>query len=175
MDFDLDDALPVLSRTPATLDAMLRGLPACWHQGDEGPDTFSAYEVVGHLIHGERTDWMPRLRRILEHGAERPFEPFDRFAHRRDSEGKTLEELLDLFAELRAANLRELRSLVLAASDYDREGLHPGLGRVTLRQLLSTWVVHDLGHIAQAARVMSKQYRTAVGPWVEYLPVLTRK
>jgi hypothetical protein len=175
MDFQLDDAIAVLSRTPATLDAMLRGLPEPWVRGDEGPETFSAFDVVGHLIHGERTDWMPRLRRILEHGTSLPFEPFDRFAQRRDSEGKSLEELLDTFARLRAANLEALREVPLEPADYDREGLHPGLGRVTLRQLLSTWVAHDLGHIAQAARVMAKQYKEGVGPWIEYLPVLTRK
>jgi hypothetical protein len=173
--FRIDEAIAVLERTPAVLDVWLRGLPEPWVTADEGPDTFSAFDVVGHLIHGERTDWMPRLRCIREHGESKAFEPFDRFAQQRESAGKSLGQLLDEFARLRASNLDELRSARVSGAELDLRGLHPALGAVTLRQLLATWVVHDLGHLAQIARVMSKRYGGEVGPWKEYLPVLTRK
>ena len=172
MPFALDDALPVLTRTPAVLDAWLRDLPGVWTEADEGPGTWSAFDVVGHLIHGERTDWLPRARILLEHGEARPFEPFDRFAQERESAGKTLPELLETFAALRAANLDALRALDLTAADLERRGAHPALGPVTLGELLATWVAHDLGHLAQIARVMAKRYRDGVGPWAAYLPVL---
>ena len=172
--FVLSEGIPVLERTPATLRALLDGLPDRWIVSNEGPDTFSPFDNVGHLIHGERTDWIPRARIILAQGANRRFEPYDRFAQFRESQGKTLGDLLDEFAELRAANVETLRGLKLTERELGLEGEHPALGRVTLRQLLATWVAHDLGHIAQVARVMAKQYRDAVGPWRAYLPVMDR-
>jgi hypothetical protein len=142
---------------------------------NEGPETWSPFDVVGHLIHGERTDWMERVELILAHGDSRPFIPFDRFAQFKASHGKSLTELLDTFAELRDSNLARLQSLDLRHEDFVRPGRHPELGRVTLGQLLATWVVHDLNHLGQIARVMGRQYTDAVGPWVEYLPMLTRR
>jgi len=174
MTFDLDEAIAVLARTPGTVAALLRDLPTGWTTCDEGPETFSPYVVVGHLIHGERTDWIPRARLILERGETVAFEPYDRLAQYRESEGKTLGELLEAFAILRGQNLDTLRSFRLTSADLDRRGRHPDFGPVTLRQLLATWVVHDLGHIGQIARVMAKRYRADVGPWAAYLPVLTR-
>jgi len=170
--FELTAAREVLARTPATLDALLRGLPDAWARVNEGPDTWSAYDVVGHLVHGERTDWIPRARIILEHGAARAFEPFDRFAQFRESAGKSLEALLDEFGALRRENLATLEALRIGPEAFAREGRHPDFGVVTMGQLLATWVVHDLGHIAQIARVMAKRYAGEVGPWAEYLPVL---
>lgn len=172
--FQLADGIAVLERTPATFRALLAGLPEGWIVADEGPETFSPFDNVGHLIHGERTDWIPRARIILEQGKNRRFEPYDRFAQKRESMGKALAQLLDEFAQLREANVATLRGWNLSDAQLALEGEHPALGRVTLRQLLATWVVHDLGHIAQTARVMSRQYREAVGPWREYLPVLDR-
>jgi hypothetical protein len=153
---------------------MLNRLAPVWIEGNEGPDTWSPYVVVGHLIHGERTDWIPRAEIILAQGANRRFTPFDRFAQLRESEGKSLNELLEEFARLRAKNLTTLAGWHLTDAQLALEGEHPELGTVTLRQLLATWVAHDLGHIAQIARVMAKQYREAVGPWREYLPVMDR-
>lgn len=172
--FDLDRAVAVLERTPATLRSLLLGLPNAWTDADEGPDTWSPYVIVGHLIHGERTDWLTRARIILGPGPDRRFEPYDRFAQFRESAGKSLADLLDEFAELRAANLVVLKSLQLDDEQLARLGEHPAFGPVSLRQLLATWVAHDLGHLAQIARVMAKQYREAVGPWRAYLPVLDR-
>ena len=174
MDFDLTAGVAVLERTPRTLRAMLAGLPAAWTDATEGPDTWSPYIIVGHLIHGERTDWIPRARIILAQGPERRFTPYDRFAQFRESQGRTLAELLDEFARLRAENVATLVGWRLTEPQLALEGEHPDFGPVTLRQLLSTWVAHDLGHVAQVARVMAKQYRDAVGPWREYLPVLDR-
>jgi DinB family protein len=174
MNFSLTDALPVLSSTPRVLRAWLWDLPQSWIERNEGPGTWSPYDVVGHLIHGERTDWIPRLELLLEHGETRTFAPFDRFAQFRDSQGKTLHQLLDTFAELRTGNLARLESLALQAADYRRPGMHPELGPVRLSQLLATWVAHDLNHVSQIARVMGSQYREAVGPWLEYLPLLQR-
>ena len=174
MTFDLASGILVLERTPAAFRALLAGLPDAWTRSNEGPDTFSPYDNVGHLIHGERTDWIPRARIILARGADRRFEPYDRFAQFRESEGKTLAMLLDEFAQLRAANVSILRGLNLTDRELALEGEHPALGRVTLGQLLATWVAHDLGHIAQTARVMAKQYRDSVGPWRAYLPVMDR-
>jgi hypothetical protein len=173
MDFDLDLSIDVLTRTPATMHALLAGLGTPWVRGTEGPDTFSPFDVVGHLIDGEETDWMPRARIILARGANPVFEPYDRFRHRARNADRTLESLLEEFARLRSANLDQLRSWQLTTTELDLPGRHPSLGPVTLQQLLAAWVVHDLGHIAQAVRVMAKQYTTAVGPWVPYLPVLT--
>ena len=174
MRFQLTDAIAVLERTPATLRALLRGLPDAWTTSDEGPDTFAAFDNVGHLIHGERADWIPRARIILAQDANRRFEPYDRFAQIRESEGKSLAELLDELARLREENLATLRGWNLSERELTLEGEHPELGPVTLRQLLATWVAHDLGHIAQTARVMAKQYSEAVGPWRAYLPILDR-
>ena len=166
------DAVALLERTPAVLDALLRNLPESWTQRDEGPSTWTAFDIVGHLIHGERTDWMPRLKVILESGETRAFEPFDRLAQQRESEGKSLSELLDVFSSLRRGNLTDLRALNLQPPDFERRGRHPALGVVTLGQLISTWVVHDLTHLHQISRVMAHQYRDAVGPWHAYLGVL---
>ena len=173
MEFALADAIPVLARTPPTLRALLEGVPDAWVRGNEGPDTFSPFDVVGHLIDGEETDWLPRARIILEGGADPRFEPYDRFRHRSRNVGRSLASLLDEFAALRAANLETLASWQVSASDLERPGIHPSLGRVTLMQLLASWVVHDLEHIAQVARVMAKQYKEDVGPWIQFLPVLT--
>ncbi len=174
MELQVSHALEVLERTPATLRALLGGLPEAWTAPNEGPDTFSAFDNVGHLIHGERTDWIPRARIILAQGADRRFEPYDRFAQARESQGKGLAELLDEFARLRGENLATLRSWTLTDRELALEGEHPALGPVTLRQLLATWVAHDLGHVAQTTRVMAKRYRDAVGPWRAYLPILDR-
>lgn len=174
MDFDLATGVAILERTPQTLRALLAGLPSVWIEGTEGPDTWSPYVIVGHLIHGEHTDWIPRAKIILAQGASRRFTPFDRFAQLRESGGKSLAELLDEFALLRAENLATLAGWRLTEAQLALEGEHPELGTVTLRQLLATWVGHDLGHIAQTARVMAKQYRDAVGPWRAYLPVMDR-
>lgn len=168
----ITDALAVLERTPSVLDAQLRDLPDPWLRCREGEGTWNAFDVVGHLIHGEKTDWIPRLRIILEEGKGRAFEPFDRFAQLDSDRGRSIGELLDEFASLRRTNLATLRDLELQAEDLDREGLHPELGVVSLRQLLSTWMVHDLGHLGQIARVMAKRYADRVGPWRAYLPVL---
>jgi len=172
MDFELSQAIEILQRTPATLNSLLRDLPEPWLVQNEGPETWSPYDVIGHLIHGEETDWMARARIILEHGETRAFESFDRVAMFEESKGKSIVELLDIFAQLRAENVRELQSMNLTSDLLDKRGRHPELGVVTLRQLLSTWVVHDLGHIRQVVRVMSKQYREAVGPWKAYLSIL---
>jgi rRNA maturation protein Nop10 len=174
MEFQLTHALEVLERTPATFRALLAGLPEAWTSSNEGPETFSAFDNVGHLIHGERTDWIPRAGIILAQAADRRFEPYDRFAQYRESQGKSLTELLDEFALLRTENLATLRGWQLSETELSLEGEHPALGPVTLRQLLAAWVAHDLGHVAQTARVLAKQYREAVGPWRAYLPVLDR-
>jgi hypothetical protein len=171
-EFNLDDTIAVLARTPATLDALLRGLPESWVRSNEGNDTWSAFDIVGHLIVGERTDWMQRTRVILENGEARPFDPFDRFAQSRESQNKSLEQLLDDFARLRRENLAALQALNLQHDDLSRRGRHPALGVVTLQQLLATWAVHDLTHVHQLSRVMAHQYRDAVGPWSAYLGVL---
>jgi hypothetical protein len=172
MQHDLQHTIALLARTPATLDAFLRDLPDAWTLSNEGEDTWSAFEIVGHLIHGERTDWMPRTRLILQFDDTKPFVPFDRWGHRRESEGKTLGALLDEFARLRDENLSELRGLNLQESDLQRRGRHPALGVVTLSQLLATWAAHDLSHLHQLTRVMAHQYREAVGPWTAYLGVM---
>ncbi|MHB1097740.1 MAG: DinB family protein [Gemmatimonadaceae bacterium] len=174
MSFDLNDGIAILERTPATLRALLSGLSEEWITANEGPETFSPFDNLGHLIHGERTDWIPRGRLILAQRTNRTFEPYDRFAQVRESEGKSVATLLDEFATLRAENLATLRSWNLTERELSLEGVHPSLGSVTLRQLLATWVAHDLGHVAQTARVMAKRHREAVGPWRSYLPILDR-
>jgi hypothetical protein len=173
VDFDLILATQVLRRSPATLRAMLEGAGDHWTRATEGPETFSPFDVVGHLIDGEETDWIPRARIILARGASVEFPPYDRFRHRARNAGRSLDSLLDEFDRLRTANLDELDSWQLGTEELDLPGEHPSFGHVTLRQLLATWVVHDLGHLAQVARVMAKQYRDEVGPWMTFLPVLT--
>jgi hypothetical protein len=173
--FDLDGARQVLERTPRVLRAWLDGLDARWTHANEGGQSFSPFDVVGHLIHGERTDWIPRARRIVEHGEALVFEPFDRVAMHDVSHGRTLGELLDEFERLRAESLRALDELALAATDFARTGTHPAFGRVTLGELLATWVVHDLNHLHQIARCLAAQYRGEVGPWRAYLPLLERE
>jgi len=167
----LNDAVTILERTPGTLKALLAGLPATWAAATEGDGTWSPYDVVGHLVQGERTDWIPRARHILA-GETRPFEPFDRTAQFIESEGKSLDELLAMFAELRRRNVATLVAMNLTDDDLGRSGLHPELGKVTLGQLLATWVVHDLDHVTQVARTMAKVYSEATGPWHAYLSVL---
>ncbi len=172
MDFDLTQALAVLERTPRVLDTLLRGLPDAWTRATEGPDTWSPFDVVGHLICGEKTDWIVRARIILEEGERGPFPPFDMKAQFAASKGRTLDSLLDDFAALRAANLEALRGFKLTPERLARTGTHPELGRVTLGQHLATWVAHDMDHISQIVRVMAKQYGEAVGPWKAYLKVV---
>jgi hypothetical protein len=174
MDFDLAAAIAVLERTPHALRAMLAGLPPAWTEATEGPETWSPYVIVGHLIHGERADWITRAEVILAQGPHRRFTPIDRFAQFHESRGRPLADLLDEFAHLRAGNLDTLAGWRLGDVHLDLEGEHPEFGPVTLRQLLATWVAHDLGHLAQTARVMARQYREAVGPWRAYLPVMDR-
>jgi hypothetical protein len=168
----LVETVAILTRTPAALNALLRGLPDIWALRNEGPETWSAFDIVGHLIFGERTDWMPRARIILENGEARPFAPFDRCAQKKESQGKSLEQLLDEFARLRAENLAGLQALNLRPDDLKRRGRHPELGVVTLSELLAAWAVHDLTHLHQLSRVMAHQYREQVGPWSAYLGVL---
>lgn len=172
MEFELNQAKEVLSRTPATLNTLLRPLSETWVLRNEGPETWSPYDVVGHLIYGEETDWIPRAKIILQHGEDRAFEPFDRFAMFEKSKGKSLAELLDDFERARAESLRELDALALTPALLEKRGRHPELGVVTLKQLLATWVVHDLGHVSQVVRAMAKQYSGAVGPWRAYLSIL---
>ena len=172
MEHNLQDTISLLSRTPAALDALLRDLPETWTSRNEGGDTWSVFDVVGHLIHAERADWMPRAKVVLEHGEAQAFEPFDRLGQERESQGKTLSQLLDTFARLRSDNLKELRALQLRAADLALRGRHPALGAVTLSELLATWAAHDLTHLHQISRIMAHQYREIVGPWSRYLGVL---
>jgi DinB superfamily len=172
MRYDPALAIPVLERTPGVLRALLDGLPPAWTDAREGPEHWSPYEVVGHLVHGERTDWIPRAEMILRVGEAEPFPPFDRVAMLRDSAGRSLGELLDLFARLRGENVSRLRAMALTPADLARRGRHPELGPVTLGQHLATWVAHDLSHIRQIVRTMGREYAEAVGPWTAYLPML---
>jgi hypothetical protein len=172
MEQNLPQTIALLTRTPAVLNALLRDLPDSLTNQNEGENTWSAFDIVGHLIHGERTDWMPRAKIILQSGETQPFPPFDRLAQIGESQGKTLSQLLDEFANLRSENLRELRALNLRQEVLARRGRHPALGVVTLSQLLATWAGHDLSHLHQLSRVMAYQYREAVGPWRAYLGVL---
>jgi DinB superfamily len=171
-EFSLNETIAVLTHTPATLDALLRGLPKIWVRSNEGRDTWCAFDIVGHLVFGERTDWMPRVRIILGYGEARPFDPFDRFAQLKESQDKSLDQLLDDFTRLRWENLATLQALNLRKEDLTRRGRHPALGVVTLSELLATWAVHDLTHVHQLSRVMAHQYRDVVGPWSAYLGVL---
>jgi hypothetical protein len=172
MEHNLPQTISLLTRTPAALNALLRDLPEALTLRNEGQDTWSAFEIVGHLIHGERTDWMPRARTILQFGETKRLEPFDRLGQVRETQGKSLGQLLDEFARVRSEGLNELRALNLRPEDLARRGRHPALGVVTLSQLLATWAAHDLTHLHQISRVMAHQYRQAVGPWSAYLGVL---
>jgi hypothetical protein len=169
---NLQHTISLLTSTPATLNALLRDLPETWTHRNEGENTWSVFDVVGHLIHGERTDWIPRVKMVLQFGETRSFEKFDRFAQARESQGKSLGQSLDEFAHLRSENLDELRGLNLRQEDLERRGRHPALGVVTLSELLATWAAHDLTHLHQISRIMAHQYREAVGPWRDYLGVL---
>lgn len=169
---ELENTLAMLERTPRVLDALLRGLPEIWTAGNEGGKTWSVFEVMGHLIHGEREDWVPRIKMVLEYGESRTFARFDREGHVREIQGKPLVELLGEFARLRAENLQELRGLRLGKEELARRGQHPGFGAVTLSELLATWAAHDLTHLHQISRIMAHQYREWVGPWSVYLGVL---
>jgi hypothetical protein len=172
MENHLSDTIALLSRTPSALNALLHDLPETWTLRNEGENTWSAFDVIGHLNHGERTDWMPRVKMILQFGETQAFVPFDRSGHVREIQGKSLCQLLDEFARLRSKNLKELWALNLQPEDLDRRGRHPVFGVVTLSQLLATWAAHDLNHLHQISRVMTHQYRQAVGPWSAYLGVL---
>lgn len=174
MDFSLDLSLDILHRTPAVLRTMLHGVSAEWTDATEGPDTWSPYTIVGHMLHADRTDWIVRANLILAHHANRTFAPYDRFAQFTESVGKSLAQLLDEFEALRAANLFTVRGWQLTDAQLQLTAEHPAFGTVSLDQLLATWVVHDLGHIAQIARVMARQYREAIGPWRAYLPIVDR-
>lgn len=174
MEFHIEQGIEVLERTPAVLRALLGGLEERWTHGNYGENTFSPFDVVGHLIHGERTDWIPRARTILEYGMSKPFVPFDRFAQKETSQGKSTADLLDEFAALRAENIRALRELGPTPEQLSLRGAHPEFGSVTLGGLLATWVVHDLNHIAQVTRGMAHQYTDEVGPWKQYLWILNR-
>lgn len=172
MEFQLEEAIAILGRTPETLRVLLNGLPEAWVTANEGGDSWSAYDVVGHLIHGEETDWVPRARIILEHGEAQAFTPFDRFAQFEQSRGKSLAELLEEFAARRRASLVALAEFNLRPELMSLRGTHPELGSVTLGELLATWVAHDLSHVAQILRVLCRQYGEAVGPWKQYLPLV---
>ncbi len=174
MNFQLEQSIEVLSRTPATLTALLQNISAPWYLSDEGPDTWTPYDVVGHLIHAEETNWIPRAKMILEHGEAQTFPPFNRFAMFELYRTQTMKELLAIFADWRARNLATLKGWKLSEAQLDLTGTHPDLGQVTLRQLLATWVVHDLNHVGQIVAAMSKSYTEAVGPWRQFLGILNR-
>jgi len=172
MEFKLEEGIEILRQTPSAINALLRPLSSAWSEGNEGPNTWSPFDVVGHLIHGEETDWIPRARIIINDGETRPFVPFDRVAMFEKSKWKSLPELLDTFSNLRSSNIQELEQMNLTSVMLEKRGTHPELGPVTLAQLLAAWVVHDLGHISQIVRVMARQYRDEVGPWSAYLSIL---
>ncbi len=173
-EFSLDEAVQILERTPNVLREWLPGLSDAWLNRNEGGATFSPTEVLGHLIHGEKTDWIPRLRQIMEGRGDRPFEPFDRFAMRNETSRPSVAQMLEEFASLRSDNLHTLRALSLSVEDMDRTGIHPDIGVVTVRELLATWTAHDLAHLAQIGRTMAKRYADAVGPWRGHLRVMDR-
>jgi hypothetical protein len=172
MKYDLQKSMEILQRTPAVLRELLQGIHPDWLMNNEGPETFSPFDVVGHLLHGEKTDWTSRVKMILQHADKMPFEKFDRFAMYEESKGKTINDLLDEFESLRKENLQWLADLQLGPADFTKPGMHPALGKVTMENLLATWVFHDLTHIAQITRVMAKQYKEAVGPWGEFFRLL---
>lgn len=172
MKFNIDQTIEVLERTPFLLEALLKDLSIEWMMSNEGEETWSPYDVVGHLIHGEKTDWIKRLEIILSEDGNKTFEPFDRFAQFEESKGKTMNQLLSEFKDIRNSNLQILRAKNITSEDFNKKGIHPALGEATLENLLSTWVVHDLNHLSQISRVIAKQYKNSVGPWIEYLPIL---
>jgi hypothetical protein len=172
MSFTVEKSIEILERTPEILNILLRNISPYWTSNNEGGETWSAYDIMGHLIHGEKTDWIPRAEIILSEKADKRFEIFDRFAQFKDSEGKSLTQLIDEFKSLRKKNIEVLLSKKLTDKDLEKKGIHPAFGEVTLSQLLSTWVVHDLNHLAQISRVMAKQFKPAVGPWTQYLRIL---
>ena len=172
MEYTLADAYTLLNRTPKVLDLLLQGLEDSWITSNEGPETWSPFDVLGHLIHGEETDWIPRAKIILSDAEDKTFIPFDRFAQLEKSKGKSMRDLLEEFSGLREANIQELHALNIQEADLRKTGMHPELGPVSLKQLLSSWVVHDLGHLAQISRVMAKQYKEEVGPWVQFMKIL---
>jgi uncharacterized damage-inducible protein DinB len=172
MNFTLEKSIEILERTPGVLTALLQNISADWTSRNEGGQTWSVYDIIGHLIHGEKTDWIPRADIILSEKPDKNFEPFDRLAQFEESKGKSLTQLLDEFSIVRKKNIEYLRSKKLTSKNLEEKGIHPAFGEVTLSQLLSTWVVHDLNHIAQISRVMAKQYKEEVGPWIEYLRIL---
>lgn len=171
MIFKLEQSIEILERTPQVLRLLLSGLSSEWIANNEGPETWSPFDVMGHLIHGEKTDWIPRTEMILAE-REQPFPVFDRYAQFEESKGKSMEDLLMEFESLRAESLQKLKSMKIDESDLDKTGIHPGLGYVTLREQLSCWTAHDLGHLAQISRVMAKQYKEEVGPWIQYLGIM---
>ena len=174
MKFDINKSIEILARTPTTIESLLTGLSDDWLRNNEGENTWSPYDIVGHLIYGEKTDWIPRARIILSKEGNKTFEPFDRFAQLREPQDRSIEELLHKFKVLRAENLQEVRSLQINDQKLSEQGVHPELGTVNLKELLAAWIVHDLGHISQITRVMAKQYGSEVGPWVKYLGILGR-
>ena len=172
MQYDVSKAIEILERTPKVLSTLLSGISEEWTENNEGENTWSPYDVIGHLVHGEEVDWLVRTKIILEFEGAKTFEPFDRFAQFEKSKGKSIDQLLGEFTQLRKANLQAFKSLNISESDLDKKGSHPGLGTITLRNMLSSWVAHDLGHIAQISRVMAKQYSSEIGPWHEYLAIM---
>lgn len=172
MEFSLNKSLEILERTPIVLSYLLDGISPDWTSNNEGGDTWSVYDVIGHLVHGEKTDWIARLKKVLAESGDKKFTPFDRFAQFQSSKGKTLHQLLQEFTDLRKENMKTLRSLNITEKDMGKTGIHPTFGEVALSQLLSTWTVHDLDHLSQISRVMAKQYKEQVGPWVEFLKIL---
>jgi hypothetical protein len=172
MEHDLVQTIALLSRTPTALDGLLRDLPETWTHRGEGEDTWTVFDVVGHLIYADRENWMPRARRILQFGEEQPFDPFDRQGHVRESQGKSLSQVLDEFARVREGCLVDLRALNLTSEQMTKRGRHPALGPVTLSELLATWAAHDRTHLHQISRILAHQYREAVGPFAAYLGVL---
>lgn len=174
MTLEINKSIEILEKTPAVLQHLLGGISKGWTQNNEGDDTWSPFDVVGHLVHGEKTDWIPRLQLIMQHSDSQTFEPYDRFAQFKLSEGKSMSDLLEEFGSCRKNNISILKGLNLSEEDLKRKAIHPSLGLVTMKQLIAAWVVHDLGHIAQISRVMAKQYQTEIGPWSQYLTIVQR-
>ncbi|WP_105980637.1 DinB family protein [Bacillus paralicheniformis] len=172
MNFQLEEAIEILERTPQTLSQLLTGLSSPWISCNEGEDTWNAFDVVGHLIEGEKNNWLPRIKLIVTEGATEPFPPFDRFSQLNQNDGKTMEQLLNEFADIRRANLKTLQQIIDPETDFEQTGMHPEFGIVKLREQISTWVAHDLTHISQIARVLAKRYQDDVGPWKAYLRIL---
>ncbi|AJO16342.1 MAG: DinB family protein [Bacillus sp. (in: Bacteria)] len=172
MNFQLEEAIEILERTPQTLSQLLTGLSSPWISCNEGEDTWNAFDVVGHLIEGEKNNWLPRIKLIVTEGATEPFPPFDRFSQLNQNDGKTMEQLLNEFADIRRANLKTLQQIIDPETDFEQTGMHPEFGIVKLREQISTWVAHDLTHISQIARVLAKRYQDDVGPWRAYLRIL---